>query len=232
MLDSLTEITTKNPVDLIISQLRDLISSGSIKPGERLPSERKLADAFNVSRGPVREAINKLQFYGILKVVPQSGTIVSGIGITALEGLMSDILRLEKADIKSLIDTRLLLEKEAARLAAINRTAADIASLADALDSLEIKLSNGDSAVEEDLLFHIRIGEASNNAVLKSLMMILTPDIVKNFVVLKKVFSAARNEQTIVEHRKIFDAIVKKDQDAAVQAMEDHLSDLSFLEEQ
>ena len=68
MLDNLNKIELKNPVDLIISQIRDLISAGHIKPGEKLPPERKLAEHLGVSRGQVREAINKLQFYGILKV--------------------------------------------------------------------------------------------------------------------------------------------------------------------
>ena len=87
MLENLYKIKVQNPVDLIISQIRDLISSGAIKPGDKLPSERKLAEYLGVSRGQVREAIIKLQFYGILKVLPQSGTIVTGIGIVAIEAV-------------------------------------------------------------------------------------------------------------------------------------------------
>lgn len=99
MLENLQKITLKNPVDLIISQIRDLISSGANNPGEKLPPERKLAEHLGVSRSQVREAINKLQFYGIVKVQPQSGTTVNGLGITALEGLITDILELEKVDL-------------------------------------------------------------------------------------------------------------------------------------
>jgi len=121
MLEKLNKIQVDNPVDLIISQIRDLISSGRIKPGEKLPPERKLAEHFGVSRNQVREAINKLQIYGIVKVQPQSGTTVTGIGIVALEGLITDILKIEKSDFKSLVDTRTLLEKEAARLAGSQR---------------------------------------------------------------------------------------------------------------
>jgi len=120
MLKNLQKIQIENPVDLIISQIKELISSGVLKPGEKLPPERKLAEHLGVSRGQVREAIAKLQLYGIVKVQPQSGTTVNGIGIVALEGLITDILELEQSDFKSLVETRILLETEAARLAAIN----------------------------------------------------------------------------------------------------------------
>lgn len=225
MLENLNKIDVKRPVDLIIAQIRDLISSGSIKPGEKLPPERKLAERLGVSRSQVREAINKLQFYGILKVLPQSGTVVTGIGITALEGLISDILEIENVDFKSLIDTRVLLEKEAARLAAIHRTADDLIELNKALVAYEKKLQQGDQAVEEDLLFHVKIGEASKNSVLKSLMIIITPDIVKSFIKLK-VCDESSNMKTIEEHRNILDMIADQNPEGAVMAMEEHLQNI------
>ncbi len=225
MLENLNRIEVKSPVDLIISQIKDLISSGSIKPGEKLPPERKLAEHLGVSRGQVREAINKLQFYGILKVQPQSGTIVTGIGITALEGLITDILEIEDVDFKSLIDTRVLLEKEAARLAAINRTADDLVELNKALNAYEYKLEMGDQAVEEDLLFHVKIGEASKNSVLKSLMIIITPDIVNSFIKLK-VCDETSDRRTIEEHRDILAMIAEQNPQGAVNAMELHLQNI------
>ncbi len=225
MLENLNKIEVANPVDLIISQIRDLISSGAVKPGEKLPPERKLAERLGVSRNQVREAINKLQFYGIVKVQPQSGTTVTGIGIVALEGLITDILKIEKSDFKSLVDTRILLEKEAARLAALNRTKDDIVQLSNALRDHEEKLLESGQAVEEDLLFHIKIAEASKNNVLKSLMMIITPDIVNNFIQYK-VCNDRNNKQTIDEHQKILDAISIQNPDRAVEAMEFHLLDI------
>lgn len=226
MLENFNRIEIKNPVDLIISQIRDLISTGAVKPGEKLPPERKLADHLGVSRSQVREAINKLQIYGIVKIIPQSGTVVTGIGIVALEGLISDILKIENSDFKALVDTRVLLEREAARLAAINRTTDDIVQLTNALNQYEQKLNETGVAVEEDLLFHIKIAEASKNSVLKSLMMIITPDIVKSFIKLK-VCSDSNNKKTIAEHQKILDMIVGKDSNGAIEAMEKHLDDIT-----
>lgn len=225
MLENLNKIEIQNPVDLIISQLRELITSGTLKSGEKLPPERKLAEHFGVSRGQVREAINKLQFYGIVKVHPQSGTTVNGLGTVALEGLITDLLKIEKVDFKSLIDTRILLEKEAARLAALNRTEEDLIELSTALDQYEEKLHQDSIAVEEDLQFHIKIAEASKNTVLKSLMLIITPAIVNSFLQFK-VCDDGINLKTINEHRKILKMISNQDEQGAVTAMEIHLSDI------
>lgn len=230
MLENLNKIQVNNPVDLIIDQIRELIIKGAISPGEKLPPERKLAESFGVSRSQVREAIIKLQFYGIVKVVPQSGTRVSGMGIVALEGLITDILRLENSDFSSLVDTRILLEKEAARLAAINRTEDDLVQMNNALSLYEKKLRNGETAIEEDLLFHIKIAEASKNSVLKSLMMVITPDIVKSFIKLK-VCTNDNNEKTICQHQDILDKITEQNPEGAIMAMTTHLGDIKEFSE-
>lgn len=225
MLSNLSKIKVENPVDLIISQIRELISTGAVKPGEKLPPERKLAEHLGASRGQVREAISRLEIYGILKVQPQSGTTVAGLGIVALEGLITDILKIEKADFKSLVDTRVLLEKESARLAAIHRTPEDLIQLNIALEKFENKVNSGDSAIEEDLMFHLQIAEASRNSVLKSFMMIITPDIVNSFNTYK-VCDTTQPITTLEEHRRIYNCIVEQDEKGVVEAMENHLSEV------
>lgn len=230
MLENLDRIKIQDPVDLIITQIRELISTGKVKPGEKLPPERKLAERLGVSRSQVREAISKLEIYGIVKVRPQSGTVVSGIGMIALEGLFTDVLKLEDTDFQSLVDTRLLLEKEAARLAAIHRTDDDLIQLSVSLDKYEKKLSESPVAVEEDLLFHIKIAEASKNSVLKSLMMVITPDIVKSYMNLS-VCQASTIKKTIGEHRNILQKIREQDVEGALKAMESHLQEVKAYSE-
>ena len=225
MLENFSEIKIESPVDKIIRQIRNLITSGQVKSGDRLPSERKLAEKLGVSRLHIRNAIQKLEFYGILKTLPQSGTVVAGMGLTALEGLITDVLKLEKSDFASLVETRLILETSSARLAAERRTADDIIAIQKALNAYENKVSSNQSAVEEDLLFHLKIAEASKNSVLKSLMLIITPDIVNSFVELK-VCSDERFLKAFEEHREILDFIIEKDAKAASQAMQNHLRDV------
>src|ERR1700712_782847 len=110
VLNNLKEVVREKPVDIIIKQIKDLLISGQLKPGDKLPPERKLSEKFGVGRTPVRDAIRKLEFYGILKTRPQSGTFVAGIGITALEGLISDVLKIDSSSFLSLVETRELLE--------------------------------------------------------------------------------------------------------------------------
>jgi GntR family transcriptional repressor for pyruvate dehydrogenase complex len=225
MLDSFTAIKKESPSDKVIKQIRDLIASGDLKPGDRLPAERSLAEKMGVSRAHLRIAIQKLEFYGILKTLPQSGTIVAGIGLVALEGLITDVLDFEESDFTSLVETRVILETSAAKLAAERRTEEDITELKKAIDAYEKKLKDNEIAVEEDLMFHLKIAEASKNSVLKSLMLIITPDIVDNNIKYN-----VCNEQTefkaFREHQQILKCIIDQDGEAASLMMQEHLKDV------
>ena len=224
-LENFQAIEVESPVDKIIRQIRSLISTGQLGSGDRLPAERKLAEKLGVSRMHVRDAIRKLEFYGILKTLPQSGTVVSGMGTIALEGLISDVLKLEKKDFASLVETRLILETQAAGLAAQRRSEEDIFALEKALAAYEAKIRAGESAVEEDLLFHLTIAEASKNSVLKSLMLIITPDIVNSFITFK-VCNDVTEFKAYKEHQRILQFIKDGDALAAEAAMQSHLSDV------
>lgn len=225
MLENFSEIAVETPVDKIIRQIRNLITTGQLSPGDRLPAERKLAEKFGVSRGPVRDALQKLEFYGILKTLPQSGTVVAGMGITALEGLITDVLQIEEHAFASLVDTRVTLEVRAAQLAAKHRTPEDLIVISQALQAYETKLKAGESAVEEDLLFHLKIAEAGRNGVLKSLMLIITPDIIANYRKYK-VCDDEVDLKTLHEHEEILHQIQRQDSAAAGDAMRKHLRDV------
>lgn len=225
LLANFEEISIEGPVDKIIRQIRSLITSGQLKAGDRLPPERKLAERLGVSRTHVRDAIRKLEFYGILKTLPQSGTIVAGMGITALEGLISDVLKIENSDFSSLVETRVILETQSAYLAAQRRTPEDLINIEKALKGYEEKVKEGVPSVEEDLLFHLKIAEASKNSVLKSLMLIITPDIVKSYLKLD-VCKDDRSFQVVEEHATILRHIVAQEPDLAADAMRKHLNDV------
>ena len=224
-LSNFKEIKLEHPVDIIIGQIRDLIISGELNAGDKLPPERKLSEKLGISRSYVREAIKKLEFYGILKTHPQSGTIIAGLGITALEGLITDVLRMEGSDFHSLIETRLILEVQTAKLAAERRTDEDIEALEEALACYESKVKAGEQAIDEDLLFHIKIAEASKNNVLKSLMLIVTPDILIHFTK-HNICGGGKPFGALLEHKEILAHIINQDSSKAEEAMISHLSDI------
>lgn len=224
-LDNFEQIVYAKPSDIIINQIKKLITSGQLKPGEKLPSERKLSEKLSVSRSAVRDAIKKLEFYGVLKTHPQSGTIVAGMGPTALKGLISDILTIDGSDFKSLVETRVILEINSARFAAERRSQKNIDQITNALDKYYEKLNLGQPTVEEDLMFHLGIAEASQNQVLKSMMMVITPDIISNFIKYDVCGDDVKIER-YKEHLAILNYIKESNPEKAAKVMENHLKDI------
>ncbi|WP_400077384.1 FadR/GntR family transcriptional regulator [Winogradskyella sp. R77965] len=207
----------------IISKIRDLINHKNLEPGDKLPSERMLSEKFGVTRSNIREAIQKLEFYGLLDSIPQSGTFVANIGVIALNGMIDDILRLEDPDFKSLVETRILLELKTVRLASLRRTEEDLKIIKEALDAYTKKVLDGEDAVQEDLLFHLAIAKASGNSTMNTFMLIITPEIITNF---EKYHVCDKNlaYQGIEEHNEIYDAIKNQNPKLAKQKMKDHFS--------
>ena len=219
------EILTKNDSQSvqknIISKIRDLINYKNLEPGDKLPSERMLSEKFEVSRNNVREAIQKLEFYGLLQSIPQSGTFVANIGVIALNGMIEDILRLEDPDFKSLVETRILLELKTVRLAALRRTEDDLEHLKNTLDAYSEKVLKGEDAVQEDLLFHLAIAKASGNSTMNTIMLTITPQIITNF---EKYHVCDKNQAIlgIKEHENIYKAIKAQDPKLAKEKMKIH----------
>lgn len=222
IINNFKSIEITKPADQIITQIRKLISSGVLAPGDKLPSERDLADRLGVGRGQLREAIKKLEFYGILKTLPQSGTVVSSLGVKALEGLISNILDLDKDDYEALMETRIILEIHAARLAAERATKQDIQELKKAHDEMKRLMEAGMPNMEEDHLFHLKIAECTRNPVLRSLIGLITPDII-SVSSRKNTCRDGRTHDALKEHEDILAAISDKNPDRAVNAMGFHM---------
>jgi GntR family transcriptional repressor for pyruvate dehydrogenase complex len=218
----LSPLRIERPADLIMRQIRNLVASGTLKAGDRLPPERELASQFGVGRGHVREALRKLEFYGVLRTFPQSGSIVASLGAGSLERLISNLLDLDRDDIKALTETRGILELHAAQLAAQRASKADIVDIERALDAFRLEVEEGHPAVEEDLLFHLAIAKAAQNPVMTSLIGLMTPDIIRLHKV-SRVCEAGRAKLALQEHNKIFRAISAKDPRAATRAMSEHM---------
>lgn len=216
-----TKSDNQKTQNYIISKIREHINHKNLEPGDKLPSERVLSEKLEVSRNNIREAIQKLEFYGLLKSIPQSGTFVANIGIIALNGMIDDILGLKEPDFKSLVETRILLELKAVKLAALRRTDDDIKRLKDAIDAYEAKVLKGEDAVQEDLLFHLTIAKASGNSTLETFMLIITPEIITNF---EKHHVCDENQKytAIIDHKAIYDCIVNQDPQLAKQKMKEH----------
>ena len=223
------EVLTKNDNQevqkYIIKGIRQYINFKNLEPGDKLPSERMLSEKFEVSRNNVREAIQKLEFYGLLKSRPQSGTFVANIGIIALNGMIDDILNLEDPSFKSLVETRILLELKTVRLAALRRTEEDLERIQKAFEAYKEKVLNGKDAVQEDLLFHLAIAKASGNSTMNTFMLTITPEIITNFEK-HHVCDKGLAQEGIKEHYEIYKAILDQNPKLAKEKMKIHFKTL------
>ena len=209
-------------VDNIIKQLQEKLREGTLKPGEKIPSERVLADEFNTTRGYIRKAIQRLEHYGVLEVFPQKGIYIPLIKPVTLDALINNILNFNDHDIASLLETRSNLEIFAARLAANRGSESDFEMIQKSHIEFIASYKEGNSTLEEDHLFHLSIAKATKNSVLESLITLITPEIIamnRNF---KEDYSVVV-KNSINEHASIVEAILAKDAEQAARMMAIHM---------
>jgi GntR family transcriptional repressor for pyruvate dehydrogenase complex len=225
-LDYFERIELQDSSDLVVQQLKDLISSKRLKPGDKLPSEQKLEEKLGIPRSAVRRALKILNAYGYVKTVPQSGTYVVDMGVNALGGLLSNILQLKEEDLESLVETRYVLEAYAVELAAKNASDEAIQELKNVHQDFCQQIEEGFTSFDEDLVFHIKIAECTKNAVLKALVTLLASDDLRLHKEFEKHVGKTkileRRQDAIQEHGKILAAIQAKDPENAVRAIQEH----------
>jgi len=213
------EQTEIAPMDKVISKIKDLINSGVLKPGDRLPAERKMAQDFGSGRTHVREALQKLEFYGIVKTLPQSGSFINGLDINTLDGLISDVLNLQSYDFYSLVETRLVLEMNSVRLCAERWNEKDMEAIEKAHYNY-LKNFEAPDKVSYDFAFHRAIAEASHNPVFKAMLLVVIPDIM---TIYHKERICATNTVACDEHQLILNALKERNGDFASTLMTQHL---------
>ena len=218
---------SKNTVEQneVIKKMRDLINSRNLELVDKLPSERLMSEKLNVKRNHIREAIRKLEFYGVLKSKAQSGTILS-IGLVGFNGVVNEIVSLDKPSFKELVETRITLELKTACLAAERRTKEDLKRIKTALDSFKTKLINDEDYLEDDLLFHLEIAKASKNSTMLTLMLLITPPILANYE-RKTVCKGDTAVSEIQKHEDLYRAIESQDIELSKKMMKNHFLKLS-----
>ncbi len=228
-IETMTEAKVQTSEERLVAQkILGMLEAGRLVPGDRLPAERKFALELKVSRAHVRAAFQKLEFYGIVKTWPQSGTVLAEHPVSVLKTQFHNILDSDSYNFYSLVQTRVLLEEATVRLCAINRTEDDIVCLKAALKDFEDHATT-ELRDEKDFDFHIAIARASHNPVLASLLLIIFPDVLKYY----RQLGACTNppEQVAQEHRRLLDAIVAGDSAEAAKTLLQHLSAISLFSE-
>jgi GntR family transcriptional regulator, transcriptional repressor for pyruvate dehydrogenase complex len=150
----------------IVDQIQDQVVSGELRPGDRLPAERELAERFGVSRTAVREAIKSLAERGIIEVLVGRGTFVRSVPIEHVVESMLLLLRERRAASAHVDEVRALLDIEVARLAARHRTPEDVERLAAVLRTMAEVRHSERGVAEADASFFDELARATGNPVL------------------------------------------------------------------
>ncbi len=210
--------------DQISEQINKLIAEGLLKPGDRLPAERELAERFKVSRNSVRDALRTLEARGLVEIRQGDGTYIRETTAAELYQAMVDVLAMKKESIREIMQVRKIMEPGVAYYAAQNATPAGLKELETILKAQEAKAAIGDPGVDEDSQFHYKIAQMTGNGFLVSLLQLInesirdTRDIVLRYPDTR---SAAR-----VGHRRILEALAEGNPDKARAAMLAHIEEV------
>ena len=208
----------------VVTRLRDMIHSGELAPGDRLPPERDLAKLLGVSRPTLRAGIRSLATVGILQSRQGAGTFVSERHdsptldssplrmLSALHGFTSD----------EMFEARLALEMSVAALAAERATSEQITLMAEEITGMYASLDDPAQYLVHDMSFHQTIAAASNNRILTALMNMVATILFDSRS--KTVHRALDLKQSAEQHHNIYRAMRERSPDSARRAMYEHLT--------
>lgn len=209
-----------------VGSLTERIRQGQLKPGDKLPTESEIMAALGVSRTVVREALSRLQASGLVETRHGIGTFVLPPPAEAPTPFRLDPATVGTAmDVLAMLEFRVSLEAEAASLAATRRSDAELAEMRRALDELERTAAEGQDSVGSDFAFHLAIARATGNRYFTDIMSHLgTMVIPRSRLHVSTPERVQYLERVNFEHENIYDAIERRDPEAAKAAMRMHLT--------
>ena len=210
----------------IVEQIQQSILTGALQPGNQLPPERELAERFGVSRTAVREAIKALREKGLVEAYAGRGTFVTSASSQPVRDSLARIARLGQGEdgFAQLVEVREILEPHIAARAAERAKDKDVAAMRDAVAAMDAALSNTDAFIEADLDFHLALAEASENPLFLTLIDSIVGLLREQRSRISYVPSGPEHGQ--FHHKRILEAVERRDPDAARRAMQEHLEQI------
>jgi GntR family transcriptional repressor for pyruvate dehydrogenase complex len=210
----------------IVGQIRELMTSGTLSPGDQLLPERQLAEQLGVSRSALREALKVLVSQGFIEITPGGGARVTEISLERLIDPLAVVVLRERQNVIDLVEARRILEAGSARLAARRAEEADIYEIRQAVLEMNEAMLAGRPSEEPDYAFHMAIAKASHNSVLTSIMIMVRS-------LMREVYGPSRkrllNDRIQLEtycrqNMAILEAVESRDAQRAALLMEQHLT--------
>jgi GntR family transcriptional repressor for pyruvate dehydrogenase complex len=211
----------------IIGQIRDLISSGRLKVGDRLPAERELAKLLDVGRSTVREAIRALESLGIVQVRAGEGTFLIANPADRPGDPLTTKVFSSLHNQRKLFEVRMVIEPDLAALAARRASFDQIVKMRETLRQQESLIQQGDSGIVADTQFHYLLAEAAGNEILFNIMTGLM-DLLRE-TRQASLQTSGRPVRSVKQHRAVLRAIETRDPKGAEQRMREHLFDMEHV---
>jgi DNA-binding FadR family transcriptional regulator len=212
--------------DQVSAEIQVRIASGELKSGDKLPPERELAESFQVSRGAVREALRNLERSGLvaLQAGARGGAFIGHGDPNLISDSFRNLYQLGSVSLDELTEARLWLASTVVRVACARATDEDLDALTANVDEAErlIKARRFEEKIDVQIEFHNILARCTRNAVMQMLMG-ATMEVMRDFA---HAAGGERNDLTIKARRRLLAALRKRDAEAAVAAMTDHLEDL------
>ena len=214
---------------VLVEEFARRIQAGELKPGDKLPAESEIVREQGVSRTVVREAISRLQAGGLVETRHGIGSFVLAAAAAAPGTLRIDPATLRTVrDIIAILELRIALETEAASLAALRRSDANLDEMRAALDEFQAAVGDQRACVAADIRFHLSIARATGNEHFADFMQHLGETIIPRSRVNTAKLAGDDFAQYLYrvnrEHEDIYNAIRRQDPEAARAAMRTHLS--------
>jgi GntR family transcriptional repressor for pyruvate dehydrogenase complex len=224
---ALREVRKGRRYEQVAEQIERLILKGVLKPGDRLPPERDLAQKFGVARSSIRDAVRTLEVMGILEPRQGHGTVVREVSAESLVVPLHSVLMRKRHMVEELLDVRRMIEPALAARAAANATDEELAHLEDILDRQHAKVRRGEPGIDEDSEFHYAIALAARNSVVLQVLDLLM-DLLREGRT-RSLQVPGRPERSYAGHRRIFRALERRDPDGAAAAVKKHLKEIEEI---
>jgi GntR family transcriptional repressor for pyruvate dehydrogenase complex len=210
----------------VAEQIREAIFGGGLRPGERLPTERELAETFGASRASIREALRVLQAQGLIigGGAPGPAVVTHDLETPAREALTT-IVRLNGVELDDLIDLRCLLEMAALEQAARRQDPARLDEAREALAAMESPEIGIEAFDEEDVRFHVALVRASGNEAMHLVMLALREPVAAHLLEALRAQAGPRETLSRLarEHATILEAVEAGEGERAALLVERHI---------
>jgi len=213
----------KRTFEEVSDKIKQLIFKGVLKVGDRLPSEVEMAKQFNVGRQSVREALRLLELSGFIEIQKGStgGPVVQDMVLNTLSNSLLDAIQVKGITIEQLTAARIDIEKIVLGHVFTHFDDSDIQLLSENVTRATKRIESGLQAFRENVHFHKLLARASKNPmfviVVEAIMAVCADFLSRREPDLKK------SKSVVDDHKKILDAVIKRDQEEAVRLLETHL---------